>query len=566
MSIELNRRSLVNGAVAVAGTAALSPLLAACGGGNSKNSKTRRKGGTNSKKGAAAAMPAYVPSNAVKADIPSVTGAAGAITDAGFLNYPENPVKSVTEVPGAGGSYTTLTPLWGTIPPANNSFYKAMNEALGATLTMKPANGVTYDQTIETLTAATRLPDWVQLPGWWNSNFKVGELCGSQLADLTPYLAGDKVKKYPNLAAIPSGAWSACIWQDKLYGIPSFSTGFGLPGQYFYRGDVFESKGINADDVKSCDDLFNLGKELTNAKGNVWAFDDLWPYIFQMFDFPQKFSIKDGKLVHKYEDPALLEALNWCYKVAKSGYVHPDALAGNNNDAKTRFYAGKVLITADGTGAWNEADAQAGIAATKGYRRASFKPFSADGAKAPRLFLSSSAGEFSYLNIKLKPAQIEECLRIANYLAAPYGSAEYTLVNFGVEGTDWNRGEHGPTPTKSGLANVQAQTYPFLATPTNVISNPDFPQVTQDRCAWNAEAAKYAYKPVFWNMNITVPQKFATADAGQAVEDTIKDVYHGIKKVSDFQAAVSTWKGSGGGDAMVAWYQANVLDKLGSGQ
>jgi putative aldouronate transport system substrate-binding protein len=99
-----------------------------------------------------------------------------------------------------------------------------------------------------------------------------------------------------------------------------------------------------------------------------------------------------------------------------------------------------------------------------------------------------------------------------------------------------------------------------------VISNPDFPQVTQDRCAWNAEAAKYAYKPVFWNMNITVPQKFATADAGQAVEDTIKDVYHGIKEVSDFQAAVSTWKGSGGGDAMVAWYQANVLDKLGSGQ
>ncbi|NUS09986.1 MAG: Tat pathway signal sequence domain protein [Streptomyces sp.] len=566
MSIELNRRSFVNGAVAVAGTAAMSPLLSACGGGGSKSSTTRRKGGTNSKKGSAAALPTYVANSAVTADIPSTNGAAGTITDPGFLKYPASPVKSVAEVPGAGGSYTTLTPLWGTIPAASNSFYTAMNKALGATLTMKPANGVNYDQTIETLTAAHRLPDWVQMPGWWNSNFKVGELVGTQLADLTPYLAGDKIKKYPNLAAISTGAWQSCIWQDKLYGIPSFSTGFGLPGQYFYRGDVFDAKGINADDIKSCDDLLNLGKELTNAKGNVWAFDDLWPYIFQMFDFSWKFTVTGGKLVHKYEQPEFIEALNWCYKVAKSGYVHPDALAGNNNDAKTRFYAGKVLVTADGTGAWNEADAQAGIAANKAYRRSSFKPFSADGTKAPRLFLSSSAGEFSYLNIRLKPAQIEECLRIANYLAAPYGTAEYQLVNFGVEGTDFTMGANGPTPTKSGLANVQAQTYPFLATASEIINNPDFPQITKDRCAWNSLAATYAYKPVFWNMNITVPQKYATADAAQAVEDTIKDVYHGIKPVSAYQDALSTWKGSGGGDAMVAWYQANVLDKLGTGQ
>lgn len=565
MSIELNRRSLVNGAVAVAGATALSPLLAACGGGGS-GSSTRRKGGTNTKKGAAAALPAYVPSTAVQADIPSTTGAAGAVTDPGFLKYPASPVKSVQGTPGAGGSYTTLTPLWGTIPAAGNPFYKAVNKALGATLTMKPANGVTYDTTITTLTAARKLPDWVQLPGWWNATFKVGELCGTQLADLTPYLAGDKAKKYPNLAALPSGAWAAGMWQDKLYGIPSFATGFGLPGQYFYRGDVFAAKGIDAGDVKSCDDLLALGKELTDAKGNVWAFDDLWPYIFQVFDFAEKFTVTDGKLVHKYEQPEFIEALNWCYKVAKSGYVHPDALAGNNNDAKTRFYAGKVLVTADGTGAWNGADAQAGIAADKNYRRASFTPFSADGSKPPRLFLSASAGEFSYLNARLKPEQIEECLRIADYLAAPYGTAEYALINFGVEGVDYTLGASGPTPTKSGLANVQAQTFPFLATPVNVISNPDFPDVTKDRCAWNTAAAAYAYKPVFWNMNITVPQRYATADAGQAVEDTVKDVYHGIKPVSAFQDALSTWKGSGGGDALVAWYQANVLDKLGTGQ
>uniref|UniRef100_UPI001CECEA5C ABC transporter substrate-binding protein n=1 Tax=Streptomyces sp. HPF1205 TaxID=2873262 RepID=UPI001CECEA5C len=535
MAMELNRRAFVQASVAVAGTAALSPLLSACGGGG-KAAKAA-KGGANSKKGMAAALPSYVPNSAVQADIPSATGAAGSITDAGFLKYPDSPVKTVSEVPGAGGHYTTLTPLWGTVPSANNSFYQAMAKALGATLTMKPANGVTYNTTIPTLTAAHKLPDWVQLPGWWNANFNVGELAGTQLADLTPYLAGDKIKQYPNLAALPTGAWQAGVWQDRLYGIPTFPSGFALPGQYFYRGDILEAKGINPDEITSADAFFNLGKELTNAKGGVWAFDDMWPYAFQIFDYAQKFTVTDGKLVHKYEQPQFIEALNWCYKLAKSGMVHPDALAGNNNDAKTRFYAGKVLITGDGQGAWNEADAQSGIAASKNYRRLSFKPFSADGKAAPRLFLNNSAGMFSYLNAGLKPAQIEECLRIANYLAAPYGSAEYLLVNFGVEGTDWTKGANGPTPTKAGQSDVQAQTFPFLATPANVINNPDFPQLTKDRCAWNAEAAKYAYKPVFWNMNITVPSRYATADAAQAVEDTIKDVSHGIKPVSAFQDA-----------------------------
>ncbi|MFI1095382.1 ABC transporter substrate-binding protein [Streptomyces sp. NPDC020917] len=561
MSSELNRRTFVTGAAAVAGTAALAPLLAACGGGGSKS-----HGGTNSKSGSAAALPAYMPSSAVHPDIASTSGAHDALTDPGFLKYPASPVKSVTEVPGAGGHYTAITPLWATVPAPGNAFYEAMNKALGATLTMKPGNGNTYNTTIPTLTAARKLPDWVQLPGWWNPLFKVGELAGTQLADLTPYLAGDKIKKYPNLAAQPTGAWQAGMWQDKLYGIPTFASGFALPGQYYYRGDVFASKGINASDVRSADDLVSLGKELTSAKAGVWAFDDVWQYTDQIFGYAQKFTISGGKLMHKYEQPEFIEALNWCYKLAKSGLMHPDALAGNNNDAKTRFFAGKTLIVADGQGAWNEADAQSGTAADKNYRRASFTPFSADGKATPQLFMNPSSGMFSYLNAKLKPAQIEECLRIANYLAAPFGTAEYTLVNFGVEGVHYTRGANGPTPTKAGQAQVQAQTFPFLATAVNVINNPDFPQLTQDRCVWNSEAAKYAYKPVFWNMNITVPSRFATADAAQAVEDTIKDVYHGIKPVSAFQDALSTWKGSGGGDRLVAWYQSTVLDKFGSGQ
>jgi putative aldouronate transport system substrate-binding protein len=87
----------------------------------------------------------------------------------------------------------------------------------------------------------------------------------------------------------------------------------------------------------------------------------------------------------------------------------------------------------------------------------------------------------------------------------------------------------------------------------------------KDYAAWQAANVKTLAKPVFWNMNISMPQWVATADAAQAVEDTIKDCYHGKKKVSDVQAAIAGWK-SGGGDRLKQWMTDNVLQKYGTGQ
>src|SRR5689334_12362330 len=125
MNTELNRRSFVSAAASVAGAAAMAPLLSACGGGS------HQKTGANTKTGLKAALPAYVPTTPVKPDIPSVSGGNGAATDPAFLRYPTDQVATVSGVPGKGGSYTAVTPLWGTIPTPGNSFYKAMNKALG---------------------------------------------------------------------------------------------------------------------------------------------------------------------------------------------------------------------------------------------------------------------------------------------------------------------------------------------------------------------------------------------------------------------------------------------------
>lgn len=559
MGIELNRRRFLGLTASVAGVAAAQGLLSACGAGGGPQPV-----GANSDS-LKAVLPAHVPNPLIKPDIPSVPGGPDVLTDPGFLSYPTNRPVTVPSVPGRGGRYTAVTPLWGTIPPADNAFYQAMNKALGVTLEMKPADGNNYATIVPTMTAAKKLPDWIQLPSWWDTNFNIGGLAGSQLADLTPYLSGDKIKKYPNLAALPTGAWRAGAWGDKLYGIPCFAGSFNIAGATFYRRDVLEAKGITADQVKSMDDLMNLGKELTDPKAGVWAFDDVYRYLYTHFGAPLKWRVDDGKLVHLYETPEWMEAVEWHYKLATSGYMHPDALAGDNEAAGTRFYSGKTLISGGGLGAWNLSDHQSGSAANPAYRRGAFNIFAADGKSKPVVYMGATTRMCSYLNVNLKPEQIEELLAVANYLAAPYGTAEFTMVNFGVEGVHHTMVNGVPQITEQGQKEVQATTYPFLAAPPAVIQNQGADQVTKDYTAWQAANAQALVKPVFWNMNISMPQAQATADAAQQVEDTLKDCYHGKKKPADVQAAVASWK-SGGGDRLKQWMTENVLDKFGTGQ
>src|SRR5205085_700420 len=160
----------------------------------------------------------------VKPDIASVVGANGAISDPVFLAYPSNPVQTVSGVPGKGGTYTTMTPLWGAIPPSSgNSYYDTVNKAVGATLKMQPSDGNNYGNQLPALFAANKLPDWTMIPGWNTGNLNFGQAV-SRFVNLTPYLAGDKIKQYQNLANIPSGAWAAGVWNGKLYGLPCYPT------------------------------------------------------------------------------------------------------------------------------------------------------------------------------------------------------------------------------------------------------------------------------------------------------------------------------------------------------
>jgi putative aldouronate transport system substrate-binding protein len=542
--IPLNRRSFLGVAAAAAGAAAAAPLLASCG--TSGNSGT----GSTSASELAKIMPTYTPSSLVKPDIPSVNG-----SDPGYLSYPTSLVRTVSETPGSGGSYTTITPLWGSIPPAGNSYYQAVNKALGSKLTIQPSNGNLYGTFLPTLFAGNKLPDWIDIPSYMTQPLNFGQAVGARFTDLTPYLSGDNIKKYPNLASIPSGGWQSGIWNNKIYGIPSFAANAVFNGTIYYRADILNKLGIGTPTIKSAQDLYDLGKEVNDPKGKRWAFDDIWTYLQQPFGIPNSLpfwaSNSKGDLVASYETDEIIEAMNWEHSIYAAGMMNPDAVALDTSSAKQRFYSGQEVITGDGTGAWNGSDALLGKASNPPYVRMALPPFTASGTGTPTYALQNTGTLFSYLSKNLTKSQVEECLRIANYLAAPYGSYEYTLVNFGVQGADWTPSAAGPVYTTLGTKNANQDTFQFLVTgPAVQYVQSGHTDVVKAYCAWEQKACMYKYKPLFYDMNVSYPASLnsaiATGNEGGALYDMINNVVRGRNTIADYKAAVKTWQNTGG--------------------
>jgi putative aldouronate transport system substrate-binding protein len=541
----LSRRGFLTAAAGAAGAVAAGPMLAACGQGGGATS------GTTSASQVSKILPAYAPASiaGLRPDFPSVNG-----TPAGYLSYPSALAHSVHETPGRGGTYTGIAPYWGSIPRTNgNTYYDAVNAALGANMQWQPTNGNNIGTTLPPLFAGNRLPDWIDVPTFAEpSGF--GQAIQSKLADLTPYLAGDKIKQYPNLAAISTDGWRQAIWDGKIYGIPTVVTPFSTGVMLFYRADILDKLGIGTPHVSSLSDLYDLGREINDPKAKRWAFDDIW----QFMGYPYGISLAPpfvwttdakGDLITTYESEGMIEAMNWERKIFQAGMVHPESVAGDTSTAKQRFWSGQMVIVADGGGAWNYGDAISGKAANPGYTRAPFDFFTASGTGTPKVALSPPTEYVSYLNKDLKPAQIEELLRIANYLAAPFGSYEYTLVNYGKQDVDYTMTGTGPVLTATGNKDVANATLNLLASPDSVITNPGYPQITRANAEWDRRNVKYGFKSLFYAMNITVPNDLSNAYAFSPFTSTPNIMYQvvrGQSSIADYRSTVSEWLRNGG--------------------
>ncbi|MFF9278316.1 extracellular solute-binding protein [Streptomyces griseosporeus] len=548
-----SRRSfLASSAVAAAAVAGGMPLLAACGG-----SDTGSREGTTSGKDAKKLLPAYVASNVVAPDIPARNGSAVGFTkklDLATLK------TSVPKKLGKGGRVTVMSPFWGSPPKQGNAYYRAMNDLIGVDVVWQNQDGNTYDQKLGAVLASSDVPDVVVVPGW-NMGGKIPSAIIGKFADLGPYLSGDAVKEYPNLAAIPTDAWQRSLFGGKLRGLPmpAPSAPSIVP---LYRQDIFAKEGYEL--PRSCDEFMALAKEITNARAKRWACLDMKWTAFQAFgvlsgsEKPLGWNLVDGKLVNRIETEEFLEALEWSRKLFAAGVVHPDSGLGKNApDPGPKFAAGEFLIYPNNISQWW------GRTAEQATQNPEFKIWGMDvwghDGGRPTLWAEQPAGIFAFVNKKASESVIRDVLAVANVTAAPYGTKEYMMTNYGVEGTHYTVKDGVPTKTDQGNLEVM-NAYVMVASPAATIAHPDFPDVAKGQVEWQQRMGAFTRKSSFWGMQITEPARYT--NLSNDVEQLEDDIVRGRKKISDMQQFVSDWK-SKGGDKLRDWYK-KVLDDNGS--
>ncbi|MFI9834415.1 extracellular solute-binding protein [Streptomyces sp. NPDC051913] len=548
-----SRRSfLASSAVATAAVAGGMPLLAACGGSDSGS-----RDGTTSSKDAKKILPAYVASNVVTPDIPAKNGSAIGFTSKLDLATLKT---SVEKKLGKGGKVTVMSPFWGSPPKSGNAYYKAMNDLIGVDVQWQNQDGNTYEQKLGAVLASSDVPDVVVVPGW-NMNGKIPTAIISKFADLGPYLSGDAVKDFPNLAAIPTDSWRRSIFGGKLRGLP-------MPAPWapsivpLYRQDIFDKEGYEI--PKSCDEFMALAKEITNAKAKRWACLDMKWTAWQAFgvfsgsEKPLGWNMVDGKLVNRVETEEYLEAIEWARKLFEAGVVHPDSKMGKNApDPGPKFASGEFLIYPNNISQWWSRTAE------QAQQNPDFKVWGMDvwghDGGNPTIYAEQPAGIFAFVNKKASESVIRDVLAVANVTAAPYGTKEYMMTNYGVEGTHYTVKDGVPTKTDQGNLEVM-NAYVMVASPAATLAHPDFPEVAKGQVEWEQRMGAFTKKSTFWGMQITEPNRYTNlSNDFEQLED---DIVRGRKKVSDMQQAVSDWK-SKGGDRLRDWYK-QILDENGS--
>ncbi|MEO3754546.1 extracellular solute-binding protein [Streptomyces sp. B6B3] len=542
------RRFLASTAVATAAMGGM-PLLSACGKGSGGQE------GRVSEEELRTILPAYRESEvAVAPDIPSRHDSSP-----GFSRWiPQDELGvSVPEPRGNGGEFTAMTPLWGTPPRPGNEFWTMVDQAIGVRMRWQTQDGNSYPEKLGATLAGSEIPDLVCIPSW-DMVGQIPQAISGRFADLGPYLSGDKVLDYPNLAAIPTTAWQASVFGGALRGLPmpQRQVGDDLP---FYRQDIFDSHGWTT--PTSAQEFYDFCRDVTSARNRVWACEDMTTFALKMFAVlpgqPMYWRRGDhGKLVNRVETEEYVEALEWTRRLFEAEVVHPDAIAATG-DARIRFSTGESLMFADGDGAWYSTTVEQ-QGTNPDFHMNAFDFFSPDGGE-PHLWGRHGSGIWSFINKNLPEDRIREALEIANFAAAPYGTVEQRLKQYGVEGVHYSVEDGLPARTEKGNVEVVPDTYTFICSPAPYIAHPDLPQVVEDLAHWQQRSLPYVRDPLFVGRQIQEPARLANLSDG--FDDLQADVVRGRQSLRDLHNAVDEWRRNGG-DELRDFYQ-RILDEDG---
>ncbi|WP_214412468.1 extracellular solute-binding protein [Sphaerisporangium fuscum] len=479
---------------------------------------------------------------------PDLPGAE--FVDPGFLSRPAHFAQAVTEKPiTSGKEITAMTPLWGKVPPGlgHNSYYDAVNERLGGVVRFNIQDGMTYGDKLKVVLASGDVPDIMCIPQW--ELIKIAhftEAANKLFADLSPYLAGDRAKAFPMLAAYDTAAWEYGVFGGVLQGIPWQNSPY--PFLTLFRQDILDELKLPV--PKSGDDLLTLGRELTDPRKKRWAFGfgtrTGSQEIQRAFGSPREWRKKsDGTLIYKYETPEFEQHLEFMVKLFSSGYMHPDIVANLDANPKEPFGSGQLVFYGDGPGAWHELYGTY-LPDNPQLKIAALDPYPGTAAGKTIMWRNEPAGMFAMIKKGLSEDRTREILGVANWCSGPFGTIEGDLVFNGVEGRHYVV-KNGQVQ-RTALGEKEAQpTYMFLSGRPGFTSEAQYPGYVQAMHGWQTKASTFLENDPFVGIRVETPSKMAGLTS--PTEDKLHEIYRGKRPVSEWKQVVKEWQEQGGNEA-----------------
>jgi putative aldouronate transport system substrate-binding protein len=170
--------------------------------------------------------------------------------------------------------------------------------------------------------------------------------------------------------------------------------------------------------------------------------------------------------------------------------------------------------------------------------------FSATGGD-PLVWVDDQPPFYTFIKKGLGKERTQELLRALDWLAAPVGTVENQLRQYGVEGKHFTRGPDGsPMQTELGREEVKDQLN-FLGgrMPTEV-GTADVPNFVENLLKYFQATYKFREDNPFIGLKLEFPPAYAKTI--NTTEDKMNDIIRGRRPTGDLAAVVKEWRQTGG--------------------
>jgi putative aldouronate transport system substrate-binding protein len=510
-------------------------------------------------------LPTYVAPKGPAADL-----AGTDLIPNGFIAYPKSPTQSVATPPGNGGDVTVAGEVFTSLIPLDqNTLWQQLNKAMNVNLKLNlaPFSDWAFGK-FQALVAGGDLPDITMIP----IGGVIPDLPGfleAKIQDLTPFVSGDAIKDYPNLAALPTIGWKGMVYNNKVFAVPIAQSQFywGLWGHQ----EILEANNLTW--PKSAQEFRQQMKQLTQPQqnrygigfevGNRYAFGNtnvggqLWPAIYGA---PNNWGVSSaGKWTKDWETDQFKAGIQLARDVFAEGSFDPSTTY-TTPTADDAFQAAKFIYRFSNALSLNNFDDGAvpvhRIMTTQNppWKVRLAPPLPAEAGGKPQYNLG--IGNFGLIVLrKADPERIKLLLNVINYIVAPFGSQEYLTVNYGVKDLDYKFDDNGnPQRTQQGVANMIAW-QGVMGIPTPVLFDPQnkefAPTMNQSLQALSPGAAQDPTVGLYSAMNQKLGFQIQTQLA-----DGLIDIIAGRRPMTDYDQLVSQWRSSGGDTIRTEFEQA----------